>query len=59
LERINAWHNAHRKLALCTERRARVTDFWITLANTLIIARQLLRRAWLTYRWPSRPRRRP
>jgi hypothetical protein len=59
VERTNAWHNAHRKLVLCTERRARVIDFWISLANTIIIVRRLLRRAWTTYRWDTRPARRP
>lgn len=59
VERTNAWHNAHRKLVLCTERRARVIDFWISLANTIIIVRRLLRRAWTTHRWDNRPARRP
>ncbi len=59
VERTHAWLNDHRKLLICTERRARVIDFWIALANAIIIVRQLIRRAWLTYRWPGRPRRRP
>jgi hypothetical protein len=48
-----------RQLVLCTERRARVIDFWIALANAIIIARRLLRRAWTNYRWDTRPGRRP
>ncbi len=59
VERTNAWHNAHRKLVLCTERRARVIDFWVALANVIITVRRLLRRAWTSYRWDSRPTRRP
>jgi transposase len=59
VERTNAWHNAHRKLVLCTERRARVIDFWIALANAIIIVRRLLRRTWTTHRWDRRPARRP
>ncbi len=59
VERTNAWHNAHRKLVLCTERRARVIDFWVALANAIIIVRRLLRRVWTAYRWDSRPPRRP
>lgn len=59
VERTHAWHNNHHKLLWCTERRARVIDFWIALANALITVRQLLRRAWANYRWPKRPRRRP
>lgn len=59
VERTNAWHNAHRKLAVCTERRARVIGFWIALTNAIIIIRRLIRRAWTTYRWDTRPTRRP
>lgn len=59
VERTNAWHNAHRKLLICTERRARVIDFWLALANTIIIVRRLLKQAWTIYRWDTRPRRRP
>jgi transposase len=59
VERTNAWHNAHRKLLICTERRARVIEFWIALANTIIIVRRLIRRIWTTHRWDTRPRRRP
>ena len=59
VERTNAWHNAHRKLVICTERRACVIDFWIALANVIIIVRRLIRRAWTTHRWDTRPRRQP
>jgi transposase len=59
VERTNAWHNAHRKLLICTERRAPAIDFWIALASTIIIVRRLIRLAWITYRWDTRPRRRP
>jgi transposase len=59
VERTNAWHNAHRKLLVCTERRATVIDFWIALANAVIITGRLLRQAWTLYRWDTRPRRRP
>ena len=27
VERTSSWHNAHKKLAWCTERRERVVDF--------------------------------
>jgi transposase len=59
VERTNAWHNAHRKLLICTERRAAVIDFWISLANAIIIVRRLIRRTWTSHRWDTRPRRRP
>jgi len=29
VERTSSWHNAHKKLVWCTERRGRVIDFWV------------------------------
>jgi hypothetical protein len=48
-----------RKLAICTERRSRVIDAFIALANAAIIIRRLVRSAWTTYRWQNRPDHRP
>lgn len=60
IERTNSWHNrGFKKLAICTERRARVIEALIALANAVIITRRLLAEAWLTHRWDSRPARRP
>ena len=60
VERTNSWHNrGFRKLACCTERRTRVIEAFIALANAVIITRRLLRTAWTTHRWDTRPRRRP
>lgn len=59
VERTNSWHNAHKKLVWCTERQARVIDFWIAFSNVIIIVRRLIREAWIHYRWKSRPHRRP
>ena len=60
VERTNSWHNrGFRKLHLCTERRIRVIDAFIALANAIIIVRRLLREAWTRYRWDGRPTRRP
>lgn len=59
VERTNAWHNHYRKLLVCTERRTRVIDFWISFANVLIITGRLIREAWHRYRWDDRPRRVP
>jgi IS5 family transposase len=58
-ERTNSWHNAHKKLVWCTERRGRVIDFWIAFSEVVIIVRRLIRRGWTHYRWEGRPRRRP
>jgi hypothetical protein len=54
-----SWHTNFYKLARCTERRQIVADFYIALANTIVLVRRLLRRAWSLYRWDTRPRRRP
>lgn len=60
VERTNSWHNrGFTKLAICTERRTRVIDAFIALANAVIITRRLIRAAWATHRWDTRPTRRP
>jgi transposase len=59
VERTNSWHNAHKKLVWCTERRGPVIDFWIAFSDVIIIVRRLIREAWTRYRWESRAHRRP
>jgi transposase len=59
VERTNSWTNAHKKLVWCTERRGRVVDFWVTFSNVIIIVGRLVRKAWTSYRWESRPQRKP
>jgi IS5 family transposase len=59
VERTNSWHNAHKKLLWCTERRGRVVDFWVALSDVIVIVRRLVREGWKHYRWEGRPRRRP
>lgn len=60
VERTNAWPTrGFRKLLICTERRARVIDAFIALANAVIIIRSLIRKAWTTHRWNDRPARKP
>lgn len=60
VERTNSWHNrGFRKLAICTERRTRVIEAFIALANAIITVRRLIRTAWTTHRWDTRPTRRP
>jgi hypothetical protein len=41
------------------ERRRLVVEFWLALANAAIVLGRLMRRAWGSYRWEGRPRRRP
>jgi hypothetical protein len=59
VERTHAWQNAFHRLARCFERRTIVVDAFFDLADTIIIIRSLIRRAWSTHRWDSRPNRRP
>jgi transposase len=59
IERTHAWQNAFCRLARCYERRAGVIEAFFDLADTIITVRSLIRRAWTTHRWDSRPRRRP
>src|SRR5918999_4135525 len=46
VERTSSWHNAHKKLVWCTERRGRVIDFLIAFSEGGIIVRELIRRGW-------------
>jgi transposase len=59
VERTHAWANQYGKLRWCTERRRVVVEFWLALANAVIVCGRLVRRAWTCYRWDSRPHRRP
>jgi transposase len=59
VERTSSWHNAHKKLAWCTERVGRVIDFWVAFSEVVIIVRRLIREGWVRYRWEGRPSRRP
>ena len=59
VERTSSWHNAHKKLAWCTEKRGQVVDFWIAFSAVVITVGRLIREAWTRYRWERRPRRRP
>lgn len=60
VERTNAWHTrGFKKLLVNTERRATVNDAFIALANAIIIIRRLVREAWTTHRWTTRPERKP
>src|SRR5215213_1851753 len=59
VERTKSWHNTHKKLVWCTERRVRVFDFWIAFSEVIILVRRLIREAWTHYRWEGRPHRCP
>ncbi|MFC9627660.1 IS5 family transposase [Streptomyces sp. NPDC056930] len=59
VERTHAWQNAFHRLARCYERRINVIDAFFDLADAIITVRSLIRRAWTTHRWDTRPHRRP
>lgn len=58
-QRTPAWQNAFHCLARCHERRTTVLNAVFDLADTIIIVRSLIRRAWATYRWDNRQKQRP
>jgi hypothetical protein len=43
------------KLRRCTEKDAKVVDFYLYLAAALVTLRMLIRRAIKRYRWAGRP----
>jgi hypothetical protein len=55
VERAHQWMNGFGKLRRCTETLRPVVDFYLFLAAALVVIRQLIQRARLRYRWPSRP----
>ena len=55
VERAHSWMNGYGKLRRCTEKLRPVVDFYLFLAAALVVLRQLIQRARLRYRWPSRP----
>jgi len=55
VERTHSWMNGYGKLRRCTEQLHAVVDFYLFLAAALVVLRQLIQRARLRYRWPTRP----
>ena len=53
-----AWHNAFGRLQRCYERREEVIDAYFDLADNIITVRSLIRQAWVSYRWDTRPQHR-
>jgi transposase len=58
VERTNAWHNGFNRLQRCYERDEDVIDAFFDLADAIITVRSLIRQAWFTYRWDTRPQHR-
>jgi transposase len=59
VERTHAWGNQFKKLAWNTERCDRVIDAFLAFAHAIITLRRLIRCAWTSYHWDTRPPRRP
>ena len=59
VERTNSWHNNFNRLQRCYERNEEVIDAFFDLADAIITLRRLIREAWTTYRWDTRPAKRP
>jgi transposase len=59
VERTSSWHNAHKKLVWCTERRGKVVDFWVAFSEVVIIVCRLIREGFRRYRWEARSSRQP
>ncbi len=55
VERTHGWMNGYGKLRRCTEKLRPIVDFYLFLAAALVVLRQLLQRARLRSRWPTRP----
>ncbi|MCY0963193.1 IS5 family transposase [Streptomyces sp. H27-H5] len=55
VERTNSWMNNFGKLRRNTERRCACIEFFLALAAAIITVRSLIRRAWYTHRWDTRP----
>jgi hypothetical protein len=55
VERTHAWTNGYGKLRRCTERNAKIVDFYLHLAAALVTIRQLIQRARTRHRWDTRP----
>lgn len=55
VERTHAWMNGYGKLRRCTERDAKIVDFYLYLAAALVTIRLLIQRARNRYRWDTRP----
>jgi transposase len=59
VERTHQWQNAFNRLQRCYERKETVIDAFFDLADTIITVRSMIRKAWTTYRWDTRPAGRP
>jgi transposase len=60
VERTNSWYSRGFNFTVsCTERRTTVINAFLALMTAIIVTRRLVRCAWTTHRWDTRPKRRP
>jgi hypothetical protein len=50
-----AWMNGYGRLRRCTERDAKIVDFYLHLAAAFVVVRRLIQQARTRYRWATRP----
>ena len=55
VERTNSWMHGFGKICRCTDRNAKVIDFYLYLAAAIVTIRQLIQQACTLYRWGARP----
>jgi len=55
VERTHSWLNGYGTLRRCTEKRRVIVEFYLFLAAALVVLPQLIQKARLRYRWPTRP----
>jgi Putative transposase of IS4/5 family (DUF4096)/Transposase DDE domain len=54
-ERTHSWMNGYGELRRCTDRDAKIVDFFLYLAAAFVTVRALIREARTRYRWDARP----
>nr|WP_079271543.1 hypothetical protein [Streptomyces lydicus] len=60
VERTNSWYSRGFNFTLSyTERRTVVINALLALMTAIIVIRRLIREAWTSQRWDTRPARRP
>lgn len=56
VERMNSWHTrGFRLLQVVLDRGTAAQEAFVQLANAIIVLKRLLKEAWSTHRWESRP----
>ncbi|WP_432988746.1 hypothetical protein [Dactylosporangium sp. CA-233914] len=59
VEWTNSSHNTSNRRQRCYQRKARLINAFLDLADTITTPHSPIRQAWTLYRWDKRPARRP